>query len=84
MKEDLARYSPEVKKLVQQIFLNREEKDRKRILDVSDPNKVPCIIIAYWCGEVSGYPDYLKQSVDSLMKFYGYTEISNKPPGCPW
>jgi hypothetical protein len=83
MREDLGRYSNELKNNVQRLFLSKEQEDREKILAISDPFKVPCIIIAYWCGEVSGYPDYLKKSVDSLMKFYGYTEILNKPEGCP-
>jgi len=81
---DLGRYSEQVKTNVQQIFLARKQFEKEKILDISDAFKVPCIIIAYWCGEVSGYPDYLKKSVDSLMKFYGYAEVKNKPEGCPW
>ncbi|MCX9024640.1 MAG: hypothetical protein OIN85_00925 [Candidatus Methanoperedens sp.] len=81
---DLFRYSDTLKKDVQRTFLNRSEKDRKRILDIADPFKVPCIVIVFWCGEVSGWPDYLKKSLDILIDFYNYTEIQNKPEGCPW
>jgi len=84
MREDLARYDKDLKKTVQKTFLRRNEKDRRRILDIADPFKVPCIVIVYWCGEVSGWPDYLKKSLDVLVEFYGYKEIANKPEGCPW
>jgi hypothetical protein len=84
MREDLGRFSDDLKASVQRLFLKRDEINRKRILDIADPFQVPCIVIAYWCGEVSGWPDYLKQSVDSCMKFYRYIEIKNKPEGCPW
>jgi len=84
MIEDLGRFNKTVKEYIQSLFLARDEEGRKKILDISDANKVPCIIVAYWCGEVSGYPDYLKKSVDSLMKFYDYKEIKGKSEGCPW
>jgi hypothetical protein len=84
MKEDLARFSGDVKKSIQNTFLARDEEGKKKILDVADAYKVPCVIIVFWCGEVSGWPDYLKKSLDSLIKFYGYTEIRHKPDGCPW
>lgn len=45
---------------------------------------VQCINVAFWIAEVEDYPDWLKKSVDSLIKFYGYTKIINKPKECPW
>lgn len=84
MTEDLAKFSKDLKLAVQTTFLNRDEIGKKRILEIADPFKVPCIVIAYWCGEVSGWPDYLKKSVDVLMAFYHYKPIKNKPEGCPW
>lgn len=84
MTEDLGRFSRETKTSVQSIFLSRDEAGKKRILDIADPFQVPCIVVAYWCGEVSDWPEYLKKSVDACVKFYGYTKIKNKPEGCPW
>lgn len=54
------------------------------VATMANATTVPCIIVAYWLGEITGYPDWLKKTVDSLVKFYGYTEIKNKPEGCPW
>lgn len=84
MIEDLGRFSNDVKLSVQKVFLSRDDEGKKKILDIADPYKVPCVIIVFWCGEISGWPDYLKKSLDSLTKFYGYAEIRNKPEGCPW
>ena len=84
MREDLSRYSKDLKESVQRLFLSKDQQAREKILEISDPFKVPCIVIACWCGEVSEWPDYLKKSVDILMDFYHYTEIKNKPEGCPW
>jgi hypothetical protein len=81
---DLATFSHTLKLDVQKVFLSRDERGKKRILDISDPFSVPCIVVLYWCGEVSGWPDYLKKSLDVQIKFYGYKEILNKPEGCPW
>ncbi len=84
MIEDLGKYNKDLKISVQTLFLSRDERGRNRILEICDPFKVPCIVVAYWCGEAAGWPDYLKRSVDSLVKWYGYTEIKNKPLNCPW
>lgn len=81
---DLSKFAPSLRLSVQAIFLSREEEGRKRILDISDALSVPCIVIAFWCGEVSDWAPHLKHSVDVLMAFYGYKEIQNKPEGCPW
>ncbi len=46
---------------------------------------IPCITIAYWLGEANGWESAdLKDSVDTLIAFYGYNNIVNKPEGCPW
>lgn len=51
------------------------------ILSVS--TMVPCIVIAYWIGEITGWPQEILHTIEVLMKFYGYTEILNKPEGAP-
>ena len=81
---DLNNYSELLKVAVQRHFLNRTDEAKKRILEISGPFAVPCIAIVFWCGEVSNWPDYLKISHDSLMEFYGYEKIVNKPENCPW
>ncbi len=44
---------------------------------------VPCIVIAFWIGEITDWhPDTLS-TVTRLTKFYGYTKILNIPQGSP-
>lgn len=84
MIEDLTRYNKNLKDSICRIYLDRDEIRRKKILEISDPVSVPCIIIVLWIGELEGYPDWLKYKYDYLMKTYGYNEIKGKPEGCPW
>lgn len=44
---------------------------------------VPCIVIAYWIGEATDWHPEIIHSIQSLMKFYDYSGILNKPPGAP-
>lgn len=44
---------------------------------------VPCIVVAYWIGEVTGYPEHIVTTIKNLTKFYGYTEIVDLPEGAP-
>lgn len=44
---------------------------------------VPCIVVAYWIGEVQGFTPELNKKIDNLVSFYGYTKIENKPEGAP-
>lgn len=44
---------------------------------------VPCIAISYWIGEETGWPPEAISSIKSLIDFYGYTKILNKPEGSP-
>lgn len=51
---------------------------------LSNATMVPCVVIAFWIGELEGWPEDIKKLADMLIKFYGYTQILNKPSGCPW
>lgn len=51
------------------------------VLSVS--TMVPCIVIAYWIGDITGWPPEIIVTIKGLVKFYGYTEILNKPAGAP-
>lgn len=44
---------------------------------------VPCIVSAYWIGEIDNWPPRVIKSIKGLIKFYGYTEILNPTPGAP-
>lgn len=72
------------KKFIQDLFLNRYKDDPSRaISQISAVTFVPCIVVAYYIGEVSDWhPDVIK-TIKSLISFYGYTRIDNKPEGAP-
>lgn len=84
MTEDYGKYSESVKIAIQKIFLAKTEEERKQILRISSAFHVPCIIVLYMCGEVSGWPDYLEEMARQKFVWYKYTEIKNVPAGCPW
>jgi len=65
-------------------FNTKGGKDIKRSVGaLASMTFVPCIVIAYWIGEETNWhPDALN-SIRSLIDFYGYTNIENKPPGAP-
>lgn len=44
---------------------------------------VPCIVIAYWLGDMNGWPQEAIDAIVHLKHFYGYGEITGKPEGSP-
>lgn len=73
------------KKFIQDWWKDRGKDDPSSAVGImACATGVQCINVAYWIAEIEGWPEFLKKSVDSLVKFYGYTEIINKPEGCPW
>lgn len=65
-------------------FHTKGGKDIKRTISMmSSSTHVPCIVVAYWLGaETNWHPDVIS-SIKGLVAFYGYTSITNKPPGAP-
>ena len=85
MREDLSRYSEDYKNSVVNLIKMKSLKEIVyAISSLADVNKVPCIVLCYWFGEATGWPDEIKDKHDFLKTWYGYTEILNKPEGCPW
>lgn len=85
MKVDLNHGAAANKKFVQDWWKNKGKDDPEFAIGIAAcATNVQCINIAFWIAEVENYPEWLKKSVDSLIKFYGYTEIVNKEEGCPW
>lgn len=80
---DLETYSLS-KKLVQDRYLDRYKGDpRRAITQISSGTMIPCIVIAYYIGPVCDWHPDLVSNIKSLIDFYGYTEILNKPEGSP-
>ena len=44
---------------------------------------VPVIVCNLWIGEVSGWKEETLDTIENLIKFYGYTQIDNVPDGYP-
>ena len=65
-------------------FNTKGGKDIKRSVgQLASMTFVPCIVIAYWLGEATEWHPDAISSIKSLIDFYGYTDIQNKPPNAP-
>ena len=83
--EDLNKYNAERKKFVQDWVKRNGHIDiTESVAIMAIASACPCIVVAYWIGEMFNWPDSVKKNVDSLMKFYRYSGVKNKPEGCPW
>lgn len=84
MKIDLETYSAN-KKYIQDWATTKGASDPAGCIAIlASVTFCPVIVVAYWVGEVSGWPPKVMQSIKSIKEFYGYTEIENKPPGAPF
>lgn len=85
MTEDYAKYSEARKESVAAWY--RENGERNGLsLSISiqaHTTGCPSIIVAHWLGEEFGWSDELLRIINVIMKYYGYTEIKNKPIGAP-
>jgi hypothetical protein len=82
---DLDRYT--VNKRDIHLYYERN-KDRTKVRDMvsilsAPPPFVPCIVVAFYLGEVSGWPPEILECIQNLAKYYHILEIKNKPPGYP-
>jgi hypothetical protein len=82
MVADLDRYIVQ-KDVIQRWYLRDKGDPSKLLSPIANATMVPCIVIAYYIGEIDGWSPEIRRSIESLMKFYGYTEIQNKPDNCP-
>lgn len=66
-------------------FRSKGGSDIKRTISMmSFTTMVPCLVIAYWLGEETKWQDPVaEEHIKSLIAFYRYTNILNKPPGAP-
>lgn len=63
---------------------NRNIDLKKAIGILASSIGVPCIVVAYYLGEVSGWPLEIEESIQTYMKFYRYDEVLNIPKDCPY
>ncbi len=72
------------KKNVISYFNSRGGKNISRSIGMmASATSCPAIVIAYWIGEETGWPKEVIEHIKSLIDFYGYTRILNKPDGAP-
>lgn len=66
------------------MFLSKYPNDPSRAIgQLAAVTGVPCIVIAYYIGPLCNWHPDLIKSIKSLVDFYGYSEIENKPEGSP-
>jgi len=79
---DIALYDA-TKAVVQGLFKPETEDLGRHIAMTSNAFMVPCIVVAYWIGEITNWHPDTVSTIVRLRDFYGYTEILNKPKGAP-
>lgn len=72
------------KEAAQRWYLTKgHNQGRMAVSMMSLMTSVPCIVSAFWIGELTGYPPEIIECIEQLIAFYKYTEIKNKPANCP-
>jgi len=72
------------KKFIHSYYENHKDEDIYKIISsLSVSTMVPCVAVAYYIGEISGWPEEVIDTIKRLTKFYGYSKIINVPDGCP-
>ena len=68
----------------QRLFLSKDHGNiDKAISTIAIVTGCPCIVVAYWLGEIAGW-ETVEQQIKTLKQFYGYIGIINAPPDCPY
>lgn len=72
------------KRAIQQFYLKFGNNDPVGTVAVAATSTmVPCIVTAFYIGEVSGWTEKLLAHINMLIKFYGYTKIEGMPESYP-
>ncbi len=80
---DIDKYSVN-KDYAQSYWIDRGRGDlHYSIAMISSMTMVPCIVVAYWIGEKTGFTPEVIKAIQGYIDFYGYTEVQNKPEGAP-
>jgi hypothetical protein len=84
MRLDLDTYAVN-RKPIQGWYRSHSDQDiRSVIANWAISTHCPCIILCFFMAEDIGYTPELLQMIDSLSRFYGYTEILNQKEGSPY
>lgn len=80
---DLDRYIVN-KDFIQQYYCEHKEENIVRMISkLSNITLCPCIVVAYWVGDASNWPQEVIDCIKRLKVFYRYDEVLNKPKGSP-
>lgn len=72
------------KSIVINYYEGKGGKDARRSISMgASITHCPAVVVAYWIGDHAGWTPEIIQTIKSLIDFYGYTEIQNKPEGSP-
>ena len=72
------------KAFIQDWYLkNGEGKIRQTVSIMGPSTMVPCLVVAYWLGEITNWDNEALEAIEALTKFYGYTEIIGIPDSYP-
>jgi len=83
--DDIAKYEAS-KQFVKNLYdRNEGREDLKSLISIiSASSHVPCIVVAFWIGELSYWHTDVIENIEVLIKAYGYKKILNKPKGSPF
>lgn len=80
---DLSRYDIN-KKFIQNWFLTQGKGSVHNSVPILACSLlVPCIVVAFYIGEIDGWSPEILRKIEVLKDFYGYKEITNKPESYP-
>lgn len=83
MRIDLETYSAR-REYIHSMYESKYKGDTNRAIgSLAAITMVPCIVIAFYLAEIEGFTPDLIKSINSLIDFYGYSEIQNKPENSP-
>lgn len=71
------------KDFIQKWYKSNRNRDVTYVISLlSCSTFVPCIVVAFYIGEVNGWSKEVTECIDRLTKFYSY-DILNKPDSYP-
>ncbi len=84
MKLDLDKYRVNRKYIQEEYRRGNEKSVTKVISSIGAGIHCPLLALAFFLAETETYSPELVKMIDSLIKFYGYTEISGLPKDSPY
>lgn len=68
------------KNFIQRTFLSQKNVEIKNVVSlISAATHVPVIVCYFYIGELLNWPEEILRSINNLLIFYGYEEVTNIP-----